>query len=117
MNKEEVKKGRKSEEKGLDAKKHAPFYDMLKEISYKNEKIPKNDEQTIKNLIIGIVNLMSIEIGKVGFWNNPKKQKDLRAAIDDKILYSGISKLVENKEQVVLDFMKLAKNRTKEILL
>lgn len=114
---EEVKKGRKSEEKGLDAKKHAPFYDMLKEISYKNEKIPKNDEQTIKNLIIGIVNLMSIEIGKVGFWNNPKKQKDLRAAIDDKILYSGISKLVENKEQVVLDFMKLAKNRTKEILL
>ncbi len=113
---EEVKKGRKSEEKGLDAKKHAPFYDMLKEVSYKNEKIPKTDEQTIKDLIVDIVNLMSIEIGKVGFWNNPKKQKELRAAIDDKILYSGVSKLVENKEQVVSDFMKLAKNRTKEIL-
>ncbi len=113
---EEVKKGRKSEEKGLDAKKHAPFYDMLKEISYKNEKIPNSDEQNIKDLIIDIVNIMNIEIGKVGFWNNPKKLKDLRAAIDDKILYSGVSKLVESKEQLVSDFMKLAKNRTKEIL-
>jgi type I restriction enzyme, R subunit len=113
---EEVKEGRKSEDKGLDAKKHAPFYDLLKEISYKTENISKSDEKNIKNLIVDIVDMIRMEIGKIGFWNNPKKQKDLRAIIDDKILYSQIPTLIEHKDQLVSEFMKLAKNRMTEIL-
>lgn len=113
---EEVKKGRVSEEEGLDAKKHAPFYDLIKDICYKDEKISKSEEQTIKDLIIDIVNIMIIEISKVGFWDNPKKKQDLKAAIDDKILFSGLSNAYEKKDKIETEFLKLAKVRQKEIL-
>ena len=56
-----------------------------------------------------------MEISKVGFWGNPHKEKCLRALIDDILLYSKIPQLVDKKEQIVTDFMKLAKNRKEAI--
>ena len=112
---EEMREGRKAEEDGLDAVRYAPFFDMVKEISFNGQKIPKNDEEKIKKTIINIVDIITIEIGKVGLWGNPHKEKHLRALIDDNILYSGIDALVDKKEQIKTDFMKLAKNRTKEL--
>jgi len=112
---EELRKGRKSDEDGLDPIRYAPFFDMIKEISFKGEKVPKKDEEKIKKTLINIVDIISIEIEKVGFWGNAHKEKHLRGLIDDNLLYSGIDALVEKKEQIVVDFMKLAKNRTKEL--
>lgn len=113
---EEIKKGRKAEEKGLNPQKHAPFYDVLKDIAYKDGKISKDTEEALKKIIVNIVDVISMEISKVGFWGNANKQKHLRALIDDILLYSGLEKLIEKKEQIVADFMKLAKHRKKEIL-
>lgn len=112
---EEMVEGRKAEEEGLDPVKYAPFFDMVKEISFKGHKIPKNHEENIKKTIINIVDIMIFEIAKVGFWGNPHKEKHLRALIDDNLLYSGIDELVEKKEQIKTDFMKLANSRKKEL--
>ena len=75
----------------------------------------KEDEE-VKKLIKTIVEVMISEIGKVSFKRNPHKEKMLRADIDDLLLYSGNKKIIINKEQIVSEFMKLAKNRIKELL-
>ena len=66
-------------------------------------------------MTIDIVNVIALEISKVGFWGNPHKEKCLRALIDDILLYSKIPQFVDKKEQIVSDFMKLAKNRKEAI--
>jgi len=112
----EIREGRKAEESGLNPKKHAPFFDMLKDIAFKDKKTPKNIDEQMKKITVDIVNVIALEIGKVGFWGNAFKEKHLRALIDDILLYSNVPELVDNKEQIVTDFMKLAKNRREEIL-
>jgi len=112
--KDEINEGRKVEKDGLDPVRYSPFYDMIVDISYKGT-APKNKQAKMKELVVNIVDAISLEIVKVGFWGNALKQKQLRAIIDDMVLYSSIEKLVEKKEQIVSDFMKLAKNRTKEL--
>ena len=112
---EEIKRGRQVEEGGLDPVRYAPFYDMLMDISFKGKKHPAKIEDKTKKLIMDIVDAISLEIGKVGFWGNAQKEKHLRATIDDVLLYSDIDPIVENKEKIVSDFMKLAKNRTEEL--
>jgi type I restriction enzyme R subunit len=112
---EEIKLGRKAEESGLDPRKHAPFYDMLKDIAFKDEPPSKDLQEQMKKITIDIVNVIALEISKVGFWGNAHKEKRLRALIDDILLYSSIPQLIDKKEQVVTDFMKLAKNRKEDI--
>ena len=114
--KQEVKEGRQAVDSGLDPEKHGPFYDLMKEIAFKGERFPEKDKQDIKRLTVEIVDAMAREVGKVGFWGNSTKEKHLRAEIDDLILYSGIDKLIKCREKIKTDFMKLAKNRSKEIL-
>lgn len=113
---EEIKQGRRAEESGLDPKKHAPFYDMLKDVAFKDRELPEILQDQVKKITIDIVNVIALEIGKVGFWGNPHKEKLLRALIDDILLYSNIQQLIDKKEQIVTDFMKLARNRKEEIL-
>jgi type I restriction enzyme R subunit len=112
----EIREGRKAEESGLNPKKHAPFFDMLKDIAFKDRKPSKNVDEQMKKITLDIVNVIALEIGKVGFWGNAFKEKHLRALIDDILLYSNVTELVDKKEQIVTDFMKLAKNRKEEIL-
>jgi type I restriction enzyme R subunit len=113
---QEIREGRKAEESGLDPKKQAPFYDMLRDIAFKDRKLPETIEEQVKKIIINIVDVIALEISKVGFWGNPYKEKHLRALIDDILLYSNIPELTDNKECIVTDFIKLAKNRKEEIL-
>jgi type I restriction enzyme R subunit len=112
----EIRQGRKAEESGLDPRKHAPFYDMLKETAFKDGELPKSLQEQTKKITIDIVNVIALETSKVGFWGNAQKEKHLRALIDDILLYSNIPQLIDEKEQIVTDFMKLARNRKEEIL-
>ena len=114
--KEQVRKGRESEENGLDTKKHAPFYDLIKDIAYQKSNLTGKEDENVKKLVKTIVEVMIFKIGKVGFKSSPHKEKMLRAEIDDLLLYSGNEKIIEKKEQVVAEFVKLAKNRIKELL-
>lgn len=109
---EEMKEGRRAEAEGLDPIRDAPFYDMLKDVSFKGQSLTKSEEESIKKTVINIVDVISLEISKVGFWGNAHKERNLRALIDDILLYSNINTLVEKKELIVTEFMKLAKNRT-----
>ncbi len=112
----EIREGRKAQESGLDPKKHAPFFDMLKDIAFGDTKPSPSVEEHMKKIIVDIVNVIALEIGKVGFWGNAFKEKHLRALMDDILLYSSVPELVGKKEQIVTDFMKLAKNRKEKIL-
>ena len=112
---EEIRQGRKAEEGGLDPVRYAPFYDMLLDIAYAGKKPAAKDEDKTKKLIMDGVDAISLEISKVGFWGNAQKEKHLRAILDDMLLYSDIDPMVESKEKIVSDFMKLAKSRTDEL--
>src|SRR5712692_1646935 len=112
---DDLKEGRKADEGGLDPIRYAPFYDVLKNISFKGENISQRDDEAIKKVIINAVDVITIEISKVGFWGNPGKEKHLRALVDDILLNSGINSVVGEKAQIVSDFMKLARNRAKEL--
>lgn len=112
---DEIRRGRQKEEEGLDPVRYAPFYDMLTDISYEDKKIPSKNEDKIKKLVMDVVDAISIEISKVGFWGNAQKEKHLRAIIDDMLLYSDIDPLIDSKAKIVSDFMKLAKNRLEEL--
>ncbi|MBU7029160.1 MAG: type I restriction endonuclease subunit R [Theionarchaea archaeon] len=112
---EEMKRGRIVAQSGLDPKKHAPFYDMLADIVYENENIPEKNQGVLKKVIIGIVDDMSTEIQKVGFWDSPSKRRKLRALIDDRLISSGIPEVYDKKEKIVTDFMKLARSRMREV--
>ncbi len=112
---EEIVQGRKVEETGLDPVRYAPFYDMLKEIAFGGHKIEKGNDDVVKKVVTNAVDVISVEISKIGFWGNDAKQRYLRGLIDDILLYSGIDVLVEKKGQIVTEFMKLARNRAKEL--
>jgi hypothetical protein len=112
---EEMKQGRKAEDAGLDPVRYAPFYDMLKEIAFGGQAPGKGQGDAVKKAVINVVDVISIEIAKIGFWGNDAKEKHLRGLIDDILLYSGVDPLVEKKGQIVIEFMKLARNRTKEL--
>lgn len=112
----EITQGRKTEKNGLDPKKQSPFYDMLTEIAFENQNIPEDLQEQLKKITIDVVNIISSEIAKVGFWGNPHKEKMLRSLIDDRLLYSGVQPLIIKKEQIVTDFVKLAKNRKEALL-
>jgi type I restriction enzyme R subunit len=113
---QEIREGRKAEESGLNPKKYGPFYDMLNDITFKDKKSRKDIDEQMKKITVDIVNVIGLEIGKVGFWGNAFKEKHLRALIDDILLYSNVPELIDKKEQIVMEFIKLAKNRKEEIL-
>jgi type I restriction enzyme R subunit len=108
---EEMKKGRTAADVGLDPVRYAPFYDTLKEIAFNRKKVSNGDDDKMKKAVMNAVDVITVEISKVGFWGNAGKEKHLRALIDDILLDSGIDQIVDNKTQIVSDFMKLAKNR------
>lgn len=113
---EEIKQGRRAEASGLDPRRQAPFYDLLKFVAFADEKLSKDAQEQLRKITVNTVDVIALEISKVGFWGNPHKEKHLRALIDDILLYSGIPELVNKKEQIVTDFMNLARNRKEEIL-
>jgi type I restriction enzyme R subunit len=112
---EEMKRGRTAVQSGLDPKRHAPFYDLLVDIVYKNGDIPEEEQDVLKNVIIGIVDDMSTEIKRVGFWDSPSKRRKLRALIDDRLISSGIPQVYDKKRKIVTDFMRMAKSRMREV--
>lgn len=112
---EEMKRGRTAAQSGLDPRRHAPFYDLLVDIVYESGDIPEKDQEVLKKVIIGIVDDMSTEIKRVGFWDSPSKRRKLRALIDDRLISSGIPQVYNKKKKIVTDFMRMAKSRMREV--
>ena len=108
----EIKDGRKTKVQGLDPIKHAPFYDLLIDIAYNEKKPPKKLRESLKKMTINCVDVIELEISKVGFWGNPYKQRNLRALLDDILLYSGIDTIYDHKPKIVAELMKLARHRS-----
>ena len=115
MLRDEMREGRKAEEGGLDPVRYAPFYDLLKDIALDGREFGKEIAEKVKQVVIDVVDVISVQISKVGFWGNAHKERYLRGLIDDALIYSGIDSLVDKKDQIVSEFMKLAKNRTKAL--
>lgn len=112
----EVKQGRTETPVGLDSKKHAPFYDLLIEIVYGKKLPPAETLNSMKELTIKIVDIISQDIGKIDFWKDPHKIKRLRAMIDDELLSVGIPEVYEKKQKIVNDFVMLARSAHKELI-
>ena len=111
----EVQEGRPKKDAGLDSKKYSPFYDLVVDITEGKKKYSEKQKQDIKTTTIKIVDTISDEISRVGFWDNPQKQKKLRRDVDDIIITSEIPELYDMKDKIVTDLIKLAKHRTKEL--
>ena len=132
---EEIKKGRESEETfGFDPKKEMPFLGLLKREIFGERKIEDLSENDI-NLLIGltqdIIELIKRDVQVVDFWESYSKQKNLKSYIishlmktspsyippkpgsffsDDPELYSaGVSQVVFNKRnEIAQNLMELA---------
>jgi type I restriction enzyme, R subunit len=108
--KEEIKKNKILRESNSGYGKYEPYYDLAEDIIFKNKKPNKEEIKELKKLIVQIVDIIEIETGKVGFWGNPYKIKILKSILDDFLLDSS-KKIYENKEKIVSNLIKLAKNR------
>lgn len=111
---EEIRNRRDQADKGIDYQ-YLPFYDSVLRMMKFDEEFLKENEIKIRNIVIKIVDEISDESSKVGFWGNPTKEKRLRANIDDMLIDSGIDELYDSKDVVVTCFIRLAKNRRLEL--
>lgn len=112
----EVRQGRTEVPAGLDAKKHAPFYDLLVEIVYGKKLPPAETLNRMKELTVKIVDIISKDIDKIDFWKDPHKIKRLRAMIDDELLSVGIPEVYEKKQKIANSFTMLARGAHKELI-
>ena len=81
----EIKKGRESEQKfDFDPKKEMPFFGLLKQMILGKEPIENYDKDQVDFLVSltkGIIEIIKRKIKKVDFWENYTSQKDLKADI------------------------------------
>ncbi len=113
----EIEQGRKEDEetKGLDPVKEAPFYDLLINRAFGDEKPDEEVRDQLKDVTGEIVSLICENIRLVDFWRKGKEQTNLRSEIDEQLLFTGIDKVIEAKEQIAADFMELARKKHREL--
>ena len=98
---------------GQDAmsKEASAFFDQFVQLSFASGWVPDADRRAFKGFMEAVVDLLQSTIGSIDFWQNPDKQKRVRGQIKTEIAKTSIDELKLNRERVVVEIMKLAKNR------
>ena len=112
---EEMKTGRLAEKTfGLDPKTEMPFFGVLKQTIFGKKSINELSDQDI-NLLLGltkdILSVLERNITIVDFWDNPSKQKQVKAYIISNILipqHKHKKELLEKRNEIVQRIMELA---------
>lgn len=111
----EVVAGRKQGEDGM-GREATTFYEYIVQIGFASGNVSAEDKPKLKELMQHIVEILHDTIASIDFWRNPDKQKRVRGLLKTEITKAGIDELKLNRERVVIEIMKLAKNRHAELI-
>jgi type I restriction enzyme R subunit len=106
--------GRTQGESGM-SKEATTFYAHIVGLGFPDGAIADAEKPLFKQLMERVVETLQETIASIDFWHNPDKQKMVRGLIKTEIAKCGIEALKQNRERVVVEIMKLAKNRHDEL--
>lgn len=107
---DEVRRGRREDESGLDPSTEAPFYDMLVEECTYNDELSPSDKDQLKQVTIEMVDHVREEIQVVDFWRNQHRQELLRRWIVNQLDQRDLVEL-DRQAEVADRIVQLARNR------
>ena len=110
----EVVAGRKQGEDGM-SREASTFYEHIVQIGFASGTVNDENKPKFKELMQHTVEILQETISSIDFWHNPDKQKRVRGLLKTEITKNGIVELKLNRERVVVEIMKLAKNRHDEL--
>lgn len=110
----EVVAGREQGEDGM-GREATTFYEHIVKIGFASGTVADEDKPKFKELMQRTVKILQETIASIDFWHNPDKQKRVRGLLKTEITKNGIAELKLNRERVVIEIMKLAKNRHDEL--
>jgi len=110
----EVVAGRQQGEDGM-SREATTFYQHIIQIGFASGTVADADKPRVKELTERTVTILQETIASIDFWHNPDKQKRVRGLLKTEITRNGIIELKQNRERVVIEIMKLAKNRHEEL--
>jgi len=92
------------------------FHDFVVELAFEEGEVPEEHQDTLRQLISGIVELLRETIAVLDFWQKPIEVKMLRGRIDTEILLAGIPELTARHERLAVEIVKLAEKRHEELI-
>ncbi|WP_374592603.1 type I restriction endonuclease subunit R [Aquabacterium sp.] len=106
--------GRQQGQDGM-SKEATAFFEHIVHVSFASGELPDADRPAFRAFMEAVVELLQDTIGSIDFWQNPDKQKRVRALIKTEIAKTSIEEMKQNRERVAVEIMKLAKNRHGEL--
>jgi len=107
--------GRREPVAGLD-REASTFYEHLARLAFGQIEPPAEHREAMKAVIRQLIELLQGTIGIIDFWNKAGEQKRLRGLLTDTLLFSGIQPIIDQRERLAVEVLKLAKNRHEELL-
>lgn len=113
---DEVKKGRKKDDLGLDPELHAPFFDLLKQEREQEAPVRGQDAKWLADLAVKMVEgIIRPSIALVGFWKNATRQEELRGKLFQFLAGDDDALLDHNEEIVPFDRVDAVADRLMEL--
>lgn len=91
------------------------FFEHIVQVSFSGGGLPDAKRPAFRAFMEAVVELLQDTIGSIDFWQNPDKQKRVRALIKTEIAKTSIEEMKQNRERVAVEIMTLAKNRHREL--
>ena len=110
----EAMAGRQQGEGGMN-REATTFYAHILQVGFASGAVNAEDKAKFKALMEMSVDILQESLASIDFWQNPDKQKRLRGLLKTEITKTAIAELKHNRERVVVEIMKLAKNRHDEL--
>ena len=107
--------GRREQVAGLD-REASTFFEHLAILAFGQVEPPAEHRDPMKMLMRNIIDLLQDTIGIIDFWNKSGEQKRVRGMLTDAMLFSGIQSIIDQRERLAVEILKLAKNRHQELL-
>ena len=91
------------------------FYDYVGQLAFGEAGPSDASSQSLKDLMLRIVQMMRETINVLDFWKKPIEVKKLRGRIDTEILLADIPELNKMHERIAVEIVKLAEKRHGEL--
>jgi len=111
----EAENGRPTTGDGIKPQE-APFYELIGMIAFGRDGVPKAHVQTVKQLVVDIVEALQQTINIINFWSRPSDISALKGRLSDLMLFTGIGEIIDASEKLVADIVELAKARHRDLV-
>ncbi len=93
----------------------APFRDLIVQVAFAADAPPEHAE-AIERLAQQVIEVLRSRIGIVNFWQKPYEVNQLKGALSDLFLLSGVPELEAQANHLVAEVATLAKHRQERLL-